>query len=383
MVPYRSILIVGGGTAGWLAAAYLQRILGNNPDAPIDIRVVESTEIGPIGVGEATVPTLRNMMRLLDIPESALFGEADATLKNGIRFVGWRNGGDAATDSYDHPFDPPMVMHGYSTIAHWLNLKQRGLTTQPYAQAGTVQTALFDANLSPKMMNSPNYEAPVTYAYHLDAVKLGRLLQRIAIERGVQHTIGEVESVDLNDAGIEAVHLKDGQRLAADLFVDCTGFAAVLIGKALEVPWVSYSDTLLCNRAVACPVAYDDANQPLRSYTQATAQNAGWAWEIDLQSRRGTGYVYSSAHCSDEQAWATLQRLNGERTALAEPRFLKMRIGHQARGRKTASRSASPAASSNRSNRPGFTWLNRRSSCSSISCRRAPARPMGRRNTMN
>lgn len=331
MVPYRSILIVGGGTAGWMAAAYLQRILGNNPDAPVAIRLVESADIGTIGVGEATVPTLRNMMRVLDIPETMLFSDADATLKNGIRFVGWRHGGDAVSDSYDHPFDPPQVMEGYSTIAHWLNLKQRGMTDRPYAEAGTVQTALFDKDLSPKLMNSPPFEAPVSYAYHLDAVKLAGVLMRVATQRGVQHTIGKVEKVDVNEQGIEAVHLEDGQRLAADLFVDCTGFASILNGKALGVPWVSYSDTLLCDRAVACPVAHSDPNAPLRSYTRATAQDSGWTWEIDLQSRRGTGYVYSSAHCSDAEALATLRRLHGDAVPLAEPRFLKMRIGHQAR----------------------------------------------------
>jgi len=331
MVPYRSILIVGGGTAGWLAAAYLQRILGANPQAPVQISLVESEEIGTIGVGEATVPTLRQILRVLDIPETELFAEADATLKNGIRFVGWRNGGDAASDSFDHPFEAPMVQEGYSTMVHWLNLKQRGLMNKPYAEAGMVQTALFDAMASPKLMTSAGYDAPVPYAYHLDAVKLAALLRRVATERGVRHSYGEVIEVETSEQGIAAVRLKDGQRLTADLFVDCTGFAALLHGKALEVPWISYADTLLCDRAVACPVAYPDPLAPLRSYTTSTAQAAGWTWEIDLQTRRGTGYVYSSRHCSDDEAVATLRRFHGDAQALAEPRLLKMRIGHRAR----------------------------------------------------
>lgn len=331
MVPYRSILVVGGGTAGWLAAAYLQRILGSNPESPVQIHLVESAEIGTIGVGEATVPTLRQILRVLDIPESLLFAEADATLKNGIRFVGWRKGGDAASDSFDHPFEAPMVQDGYSTMVHWLSLKQRGLMSKPFAEAGMVQTALFDAMASPKLMTSGNYDAPLPYAYHLDAVKLAGLLRRVATERGVQHTIGDVTEVETGEHGIAAVTLKDGQRLTADLFIDCTGFAALLHGKALGVPWISYADTLLCDRAVACPVAYDDRQQPLRSYTTATAQAAGWTWEIDLQTRRGTGYVYSSQHCSDDEAIATLRRFHGDAKPLAEPRLLKMRIGHRAR----------------------------------------------------
>ena len=335
MAPYRSVLIVGGGTAGWLAAAYLQRTLCGDPANPVSIHLVESAEVGSIGVGEATVPTLRNTLRVLDIPESALFGQVDATLKNGIRFVGWRQGGPAATDRYDHPFDPPLAMEGYSTMVHWLNLKQRGLINIPYAECGSVQTALFDPALSPKSMSSPNYEAPVPYGYHLDASKLAAVLRDTAVSRGVRHTLGHVSTVQTDQSGIRSVTLADGQQLSADLFVDCSGFASLLIGKALDVPWHSYADQLLCDRAVACPVAHAEpqaGGKPmLRPYTTATAQAAGWIWEIDLQSRRGTGYVYASAHCSDDEAVHALKQFHGSHQRLAEPRLLTMRIGHRAR----------------------------------------------------
>lgn len=330
MTPYRSIVIVGGGTAGWLAATYLQRTLGANPELPIAITLVESPEIGIIGVGEATVPTLRQTMRLLGIPEAALFKHADATLKNGIRFVGWRNGGDAASDSYDHPFDTPMPYEGYTSITHWLNLKQRGVAVPPYATAGVVQTALFDPALSPKLMTSPDYEAPVPYGYHLDAVKLGALLKDVALSRGVKHVVGTVVSVRCSEAGIDSVRLADDSVHAGDLFIDCSGFNSLLIGKALDVPWVSYSDVLLCDRAVACPVPHAQADGQLLSYTTATAQPSGWTWDIDLQSRRGTGYVYASAFATEEQAEAQLRRHNGAADD-AEVRHLKMRVGHRAR----------------------------------------------------
>jgi flavin-dependent dehydrogenase len=330
MYPYRSIVVVGGGTAGWLAATYLQRTLGANPEFPLAITLVESAEIGVIGVGEATVPTLRHTMKLLNIPESALFKHADATLKNGIRFVGWRTGGDAGTDAFDHPFDAPVGLDGYPTMTHWLNLKQRGVEVPDYAACGVVQTALYDKALSPKTMSSPNYEAPVPYGYHLDAVKLGALLKDVAISRGVQHVVGEVVSVRRTEAGIESVRLADGRVLAGDLFVDCSGFSGLLIGKALEVPWVSYADTLLCDRAVACPVPHARADGPLLSYTTATAQPAGWTWDIDLQSRRGTGYVYASAFATEAEAEATLRRHNGAGGDV-EARHLKMRVGRRAR----------------------------------------------------
>jgi 2-polyprenyl-6-methoxyphenol hydroxylase-like FAD-dependent oxidoreductase len=326
-MPYQSIAIVGGGTAGWLAACYLQRALNGNPAHPVRITLIESPDVAAIGVGEATVPTLRMMLRTIGIPEAALFASAEATLKNGIRFVGWHDG----TDSFDHPFDMPIVAEGYSTITHWLNLKQRGLTRQTFCEAGVVQPALMDAARSPKLMSSAPYEAPISYAYHLDAVLLARLLRDTAKERGVVHVEGTVEQVDADEAGIRAVLLKDGTRHEADFFVDCTGFASLLLGKTLDVPFHSYADTLLCDRALACPVAHDTPDAPLRSHTVATAQDAGWTWDIELQSRKGTGYVYSSRHCSDDEALATLRRYTAGRTERAAPRMLRMRVGRHTR----------------------------------------------------
>lgn len=331
MSDIQSIVIVGGGTAGWLAAAFLQRTLSATRPTPLPITLIESPQIGTIGVGEATVPTLRATMQALGLPESALFTAADATLKNGIRFNGWRKGGTAAEDSYDHPFDMPLPFNGFPATVHWLNLMQRGMPQPPMAEACTVQTRLFDGNQSPKLMHSPDYQAPVSYGYHLDAVKLAALLQQTAIERGVQHVQGNVVQVHRGPAGIEAVELDDGRRFSASFFVDCTGFQSLLLQKTLDVPWVSFSDWLPCDRAVAFPVAHAAENAPLRSYTTATAQDAGWTWEIDLQTRSGTGYVYASRFCSDDEAVATLQRHNAGRTALAEPRLLRMRVGHAAR----------------------------------------------------
>ena len=331
MIPYRSILIVGGGTAGWLAAAYLQRVLGRDTQSPAKITLIESDEIETIGVGEATVPTIIQTLRVLDIPEAVLFAKTEATLKNGIRFVGWRHGGGADTDRFDHPFDVPIGMEGYPTTMHWLNLKQRGLTDAVMCDATVVQTALMDHNLSPKLMASPPYEAPIPYGYHLDATLLAKVLCEVAMARGVQRIIGNVTHIEVDDAGIKQITLADGSVHQADLYVDCTGFRSLLLGGALQVPWVSFSDSLLCDRAVACPVAYDNEESPLRSYTTSTAKDAGWIWEIDLQSRRGSGYVFSSAYCSDDQAIATLRQHHGDAAALREPRLIPMRIGHHAR----------------------------------------------------
>lgn len=330
MTAYRSIVIVGGGTAGWLAAAYLQRALSVRAGQPLSITLIESEEIGTIGVGEATTPTLRQTLNVIGIAESTLFAMAEATLKNGIRFFGWNRGGDAASDRYDHPFEAPVAMDGYSTIVHWQNLKQRGLTEQAFGDAGVVQTALFDANRSPKFMHSPNYDAPITYGYHLDAQLLATVLKEHAVKEGVSHVKGTVTSVQQDEHGIKSVTLADGAVHTGDLFVDCSGFRSLLIGQALDVPWVPYTDTLLCDRAVAMPVAHATPETPLRTYTTSTAKPSGWTWDIDLQSRRGTGYVYSSQFCSDDEATETLLAHNAGSTALAAPRLLKMRVGHRA-----------------------------------------------------
>ncbi|MEK8053282.1 tryptophan halogenase family protein [Ideonella sp. DXS22W] len=327
----RSILIVGGGTAGWLAATYLQRTLCGDPAAPVSIRLVESPEVPTIGVGEATVPTLAATLHALGIPEPLLFARTEATLKNGVRFIGWRQGGDAASDRFDHPFDVPMMHEGYSSLVHWLNLTQRGLLRAPMGDCCSVQTALMEGLRSPKLMDSAGYLAPVPYGYHIDAGLLADLLRETAVARGVIHTPGTVSAVHTGPEGISGLILADGRPLQADLYVDCTGFAGLLIDRALGVPWLSYADHLLCDRAVACPVAHEDEAPALRPYTTATAEAAGWRWEIDLQSRRGTGYVYASAHCSDDEAVATLLRSHGSRTRLADPRLLRMRIGHRAR----------------------------------------------------
>ncbi len=331
MSDIESIVIVGGGTTGWLAACFLQRALGAVRQAPLPITLIESPRIAGVGVGEATLPTLRGIMQALGLPEAALFGAADATLNNGVRFHGWRSGGTTPGDTYDHPFDAPPPFGGFATTAHWLNLMQRGLTQQPMAQACTVQTTLFDGHQSPKLMDSPDYQAPVSYGYHLDADKLAMLLQQTALRRGVRHVQGEVAQVQRGAAGIEAVDLADGRRFAASFFVDCSGADARLLQQALGVPWVSYADWLPCDRSVALPVAHAREDQPLRSHTAITAQDSGWSWELDLQSRRGTGHVYASRFCSDDEALHQLQRLNAGHQPLAAPHLTRLRPGHAAR----------------------------------------------------
>ncbi|MGQ3053652.1 MAG: tryptophan halogenase family protein [Roseateles sp.] len=331
MSDIQSIVIVGGGTTGWLAACYLQRTLDAVSQRALPITLIEPSQVTSIGADMATVPTLRNTMQALGLPESTLFTAADATLTNGIRFKGWHRGDAAQGDSYDHPFDMPMPFSGFAATAHWLNLMQRGLTSQPMAEACTVQTALFDGHQSPKLMDSPDYQAPVSYGYQLDAVKLAMLLQQTAQQRGVRHVRGQVVRVHRGARGIESVELADGSHHAASFFIDCSGSQSLLLQQGLGVPWVSYADDLPCDRVVTVPLAYAEPHEALRSYTTASAQAAGWTWEMDLQSRRGTGHVYASRFCSDDEAAHTLQAVGAGQRPLAEPRLQRLRIGHAAR----------------------------------------------------
>jgi hypothetical protein len=328
----KRIVIVGGGTAGWLSAAYLNRVLQHQRRQAVEIVVIASEEVGVIGVGEATVPTLAQTLRALDIPEWQFLAECDATFKNAIRFRNWRHGpqGDG-DDSYYHCFDAPLPFEGTGPIAHWLRLVEAGEAVRPFAGM-SVQTTLCDRNLSPKTLASGDYEAPVPYAYHMDAVKFGRFLKKVATGRGVVAIDDHITDVALDETGnIAAVRTRTHGEVAGHLFIDCSGFHGLLIEKALGEPWVPYGDVLLCDRAVALPVPYLEPQPAPRCYTTSTALSAGWAWEIDLQARRGTGYVYSSAHLSEAEAEAELRAFVGAAADGVEARHLKMRIGRRQR----------------------------------------------------
>ena len=328
----RNITIVGGGTAGWLSAVYLNKVLVTDKNAPISIRLVESADIGIIGVGEATVPTLAHTLQVAGIPEWQFAKEADVSFKHGIKFVDWLRAPaqDRPGHHYFHPFETPRVYDGFNTMTHWLRLKELGVEMPPLAEAVSLQPALAEALRSPKTYSDQPYQAPVTYAFHLDAVKFAQMLRKVGIERGVEHVVDNVLDVNLDDRGnIASLVTEKSGVLAADFFIDCTGFQALLIEKHLKEPFVSFSDTLLCDAAVAMQLPHGEEPPRIRPYTTATAKSAGWIWEIDLFSRRGNGYVYSSRHQSEDEATSLLLSHLGVGEAQAAPRHLRMRVGHR------------------------------------------------------
>ena len=329
----RSIVVVGGGTSGWMTAAYLNRVLrGADGAEPVRITVVESEDIGIIGVGEATVPTIRRVLGALDIPEWRFLLETDATFKHGIRFKDWLNvpGPAVGGNDFYHLFEQPVALEGYSTATHWAALADRGAPLRRFDYAVAVQGALCETMKSPKLFESLSYDAPVPYAYHLDAVKFGQFLRKVSVERGVAHVVDTVTEVRRGaDGAIASLHTKTGATLQADFYIDCSGFQALLIGATLERPFTDWGDYLLCDRAVACQIPHADADAPLRPYTTATAKEAGWIWEIDLFTRRGNGYVYSSRHTTPERAESVLREHLGEAAETASTRQLRMQIGHR------------------------------------------------------
>ena len=282
-----NFVIVGGGTAGWMSAAYLQKTLSGNKTNPITITVIESDQVGIIGVGEATIPTIRNTLAAIDIPEWKLLAETDATFKLAIKFVDWLTIPATKSSHFYHPFDGPLYHSGYSSAVHWFAQLQKGATVPAYADAVGIQTALCDANRSPKSFDMPSYVGATPYAYHLDAVKLGQLLKATAVGRGVRHVVDHVVSVDLFDDGnISHVTTQRGEVVGGDFFIDCTGFRGVLIEKVLKAKWIDYSDKILCNSALAVQFKRDDQLARPRNFTTATAKPAGWIWEIDLTTER-------------------------------------------------------------------------------------------------
>jgi len=296
----REIVIAGGGTAGWLTAGVLAADHGER----VRVRVVESPDVATIGVGEGTWPTMRDTLRRIGISETALFRECDAAFKQGSRFDGWRNG--AAHDRYFHPFSLP---HGYldaDLVAGWLD----GPASRPFADTMTPQVQLCRKDKAPKQPATPEYAAVLNYAYHLDAVKLAKLLREHCTQRlGVEHVSDHIAGVASHDNGdIAALNLRERGRLGGDLFVDCTGLRALLLGEHLGVRLKDQRNVLFNDSALAVQVPYANPTAEIASQTISTAQDNGWIWDIGLPTRRGIGHVYSSAHSSDAAAEAALAR---------------------------------------------------------------------------
>ena len=319
--PIRRLVIVGGGTAGWMAAAAFSRILGSTG---LQIELIESEEIGTVGVGEATIPQINLFNAMLDIDEADFVRATNGTYKLGIEFRDWTHIGHR----YTHPFGfYGLNMMGVEFHHHWLKGLALGDTTPLDAYSISVVAALAGKveHPRPDQPNSPL--SKLGYAFQFDASLYGRYLRRMAEANGVVRTEGKIVQVhqDGESGFVTSVELESGARIAGDLFIDCSGFRGLLIEQTLEAGFEDWGEWLPCDRAWAVPCAHGGDRNPL---TRSTARKAGWQWRIPLQHRIGNGHVYSSAHISDDEAAAILlANLDGE--ALAEPRQLRFRAGRR------------------------------------------------------
>ncbi|MFW2828897.1 tryptophan halogenase family protein [Sphingomonas sp. ID0503] len=315
------LVILGGGTAGWLAAAHFSRALGLR-----GVTLIESADIGTIGVGEGTFPTIRSTLASLKVSEAEFLRESSASFKQGVLFDGWATG----ADSYFHPFNLPFGGDDDALLPYWI--ADRSPQRRAYADAVTAQERVIRAGLAPKRSQDPDFSGPMNYAYHFDAARFAAFLRRISEAAGVTRIEGTVASVAQDESGdITELTLADGRTVTGDFFIDCSGFRAKLIGETLGSGFRSVGKHLFNDRALALQVPYASPDEAIRPYTLATAHQAGWTWDIGLDTRRGTGYVFSSAHATDEEAEATLRRYVGTAGDGLEPRMLRFETGYRDR----------------------------------------------------
>jgi tryptophan 7-halogenase len=317
--PLQKIIIVGGGSAGWMTAAALINALKGR----CAIELVESEEIGIVGVGEATIPPIKIFNQSLGIDENEFVRATSGSFKLGIEFVNWGKLGAR----YPHPFGTYGVDFDVVPLyQYWLKARQNGSTQklEEYSYAWALaRTGKFDQ----PMADSNRVQSTFDYAYHFDAFLYGQFLRKRAVAQGVVRTEGKVVSASRNNESgfITDITLADGQKISADFFIDCSGFRGLLIEDALHTGYEDWTHWLPCDRAVAVPC---ESIEDFTPYTRSTAHTAGWQWRIPLQHRTGNGHVYASSFMSDDEATdILLANLDGK--PLADPRPLKFTTGRR------------------------------------------------------
>ncbi|WP_084655421.1 tryptophan halogenase family protein [Nocardia altamirensis] len=329
----RNVLIVGGGTAGWMTAAYLSKALPG-----VSVSLIESATTGRIGVGEATFSTIRHFFDYLELDEREWLPQCAGGYKLAIRFQNWSGDGD----HFYHPFERWNRVHGFSLAEWWL----AGDRTDRFDEAAFITPTLCAARRSPRAIDGSLYGRTVSedlgqstmldqveqfpYAYHFDADKVAAFLSKYAIERGVRHIVDDVTDVRTDNDGISGVESSEHGTLTADLYIDCTGFRSLMLADALAEPFESFADVLPNNRAVALrvPRAVTEEMEP---YTTAQTMNCGWRWTIPLYERNGYGYVYCDRYTTPEQAEAELRASIPVDTSGLEANHIRMRIGRSRR----------------------------------------------------
>jgi len=314
----KNIVILGGGTAGWMTANLLQKKWRQRG---IQISVVESPDIGIIGVGEGSTPLLKEFFDSLEISESEWMPQCNATYKNGISFNDWST--VPGYESYFHPFPCSLDFATFGFLYKYTELRRKGADVLAHPNRFSLMAGLTERKLAP--LPAENFPFHFQYGYHFDSVLIGKFLREKAKESGVCHIEATVEKVEQeSDGSIKSLLLNTGQILSGDFFVDCSGFASILLQKTLKVPFVSFAENLFNDSAVAIPT---DIETEIPAETLSTALSNGWAWKIPLTNRFGNGYVFSSKYCSPDEAETELRTHLNILESDVEARHLKMKVG--------------------------------------------------------
>ncbi|ASP49346.1 tryptophan halogenase family protein [Cognaticolwellia beringensis] len=324
------VVIVGGGTAGWLTAGIIaaQHYLKGAPTQDTEVILVESPDVKNLGVGEGTWPTMRDTLRQIGISEREFLSCCDASFKQASKFVGWSNG---QNEHYYHPFTAPSGYGVVSMADHW-SAATKDMNFENWVCA---QGTICDYNLAPKLPKMSEYAFSVNYGYHLNAGKFVKILHQHCVDNlGVKYIQGHVEQVlSAENGDISEIVLSDGEHIAGDLFIDCSGFAAILIGKHYQISFKSQKHILFNDTALALQVEHASEDTPIASSTIATAQQSGWIWDISLQNRRGIGHVFSSdfTNVGDAEDALSMYVKNDPLLTAQKltPRIIKFNPGHR------------------------------------------------------
>ncbi len=325
----KRIVIVGGGTAGWLTAGIIAAEHSADGNSDVEVCLVESPDVKPVGVGEGTWPTMRGTLEKIGVTETDFIRQCDASFKQGAKFAKWVTGKE--DDFYYHPLVLPQGYADINLAPFW----QPQSDKVTFTNAVSFQGHLCDHGLAPKQNTTPEYAHIANYAYHLDAGKFAVFLQNHCTKKlGVKHILDHVVSINNNESGdIKSLSCKNQEDIEGDLFVDCSGFSSLLLGKHYQVPFISKKHILFNDSALAVHVPYESEQSPIASHTISTGQSAGWIWDIGLPSRRGVGHVYSSRHISDEQAADELREYIresvGDKADQLEFRKIPIEPGHR------------------------------------------------------
>ncbi|MER2492743.1 tryptophan halogenase family protein [Catenovulum sediminis] len=325
-----SVLIIGGGSAGWITAAVLASQVKQQFEKPINITLIESPDVATIGVGEGTWPTMRKTLKSIGISETEFIKECDVSFKQGAKFAKWHTGED--DDFYFHPLMLPQGDGDFDLTPFWQVYKNASDCTPSFSNAVCSQEAICQAGLAPKTITTAEYDSIANYAYHLDAGKFAKLLKKHCIEKlGVVYTQDHITDVNADQEDfIHSVTTKNLGAIKADFFIDCSGFSSLIIDKHYQIPFNNCQHVLFADSAIATQVPYPDPMSPIASHTISTAQANGWIWDIGLPTRRGVGYVYSSHYQTDDQALEVLKsNLTLDETSQLNFKKIKFTPGHR------------------------------------------------------